>query len=101
MDVRLLSPPRPLRRLPLRREHAPPAALQMGGTVKAEDQPPFTLESKSGPFELSLRIVRGYHSLGEPTMTLDEKIHRFLAETRDQRVSGWNAAPPLMRLLWL
>ena len=34
-------------------------------------------------------------------MTLDQKIDRFLTETREQRVGGWTAAPPLVRLFWL
>jgi hypothetical protein len=34
-------------------------------------------------------------------MTLDEKVHRYLSETREQGVGGWTAAPPLIRLLWL
>jgi hypothetical protein len=33
-------------------------------------------------------------------MTLQEKIDRYMAETREQRVGAWTAAPPLIRLLW-
>lgn len=34
-------------------------------------------------------------------MTLCDKINRFLAETREQNVKPWSAAPPGIRLLWL
>ena len=34
-------------------------------------------------------------------MTLPDKIDRFLAETREQQVKPWSAAPPGIRLLWL
>jgi hypothetical protein len=33
-------------------------------------------------------------------MTLQEKIDRYMAETREQNVGAWTAAPPITRVLW-
>src|SRR5881275_3059708 len=51
---------------------------------------------KPSPVKIKTQLC----SQAESSMTLQEKIDRFLAEAPAQRIGAWSAAPPVIRLAW-